>query len=197
MGVFNRSLSVKLGIFPISCQHCHPIITLLHWFVMHCYIIKFNVQQSCNAELVAYPLMTSKMIYHRGGGGEPERTCIAVLSCTQTMDNSRIGHCLLFHEHGKQKLRAAISPVDEATMLYTHAWTKLSWAESLALMMSLFMVLTWSELNYCVWFDGSVCEQPVLVCHDPQSFSVDPSAWSSLHFSMCANWKSFASVRSI
>ena len=45
---------------------------------------------------------------------------------------------------------------------YTHAWTKLhklSWAESLALMMSLFMALTWSELNYCAWFDGTVCEQ--------------------------------------
>ena len=26
LGVFNRSLSVKLGIFPISCQHWHPII---------------------------------------------------------------------------------------------------------------------------------------------------------------------------
>ena len=30
----------------------------------------------------------------------------------------------LFYEHGKQKLRAAISPVKEATTL-THAWTKL------------------------------------------------------------------------
>ena len=26
--VFNRSLSVKLGIFPISCRHWHPIISL-------------------------------------------------------------------------------------------------------------------------------------------------------------------------
>ena len=25
LGVFNRSLSVKLGIFPISCRHWHPL----------------------------------------------------------------------------------------------------------------------------------------------------------------------------
>ena len=53
-------------------------------------------------------------------GGEPERACIAVLSCTQTMDKSRICHCLLFREHGKQKLYAAISLVNEATTVYTH-----------------------------------------------------------------------------
>ena len=47
-------------------------------------------------------------------------------------------------------------------LCYTRAWTKLhklSWTESLVLMMSLFMAaLTWSELNYCAWFDGTVCE---------------------------------------
>ena len=43
-----------------------------------------------------------------------------VLSCTQTMDNSRIRHCLLFHEHGKQKLHASIFPVNEATIYATH-----------------------------------------------------------------------------
>ena len=69
---------------------------------------------------------------------------------------------------------------------YTLAWTKLhkwSWAESLALMMSFFMALTWSgELNYCVWFDGTVCEQPALVCRCPQSFSVH---WTWICFSTC------------
>ena len=38
-------------------------------------------------------------------GGEPERACIAnLMFChgTQIMENSRICHCLLFHEHGKQ-----------------------------------------------------------------------------------------------
>ena len=60
---------------------------------------------------------------------------------------------------------------------YTHTWTKLhkfSWAKSLVLTMSLF---TWSELNYCAWFDGAVCEQPALVCHGSQPFSL---AWNSL-----------------
>ena len=27
---------------------------------------------------------------------------------------------------------------------------------------------------------ATICEQPALVCHDPQSFSVDPLAWSLL-----------------
>ena len=26
------------------------------------------------------------------------------------------------------------------------------------------MGLTWSKLNYCAWFDSTVCEQPVLAC---------------------------------
>ena len=56
---------------------------------------------------------------------------------TQTMDNSRICHCLLFHEHGKQKLHGAISLVKKASYYATHAWTNFSpmksWAENLAL----------------------------------------------------------------
>ena len=62
------------------------------------------------------------MIYHRrgGGGAWASMNCwFNVLSCTQTMDNSKICHCLLFHEHGKQKLHAAISPVNEATTTHT------------------------------------------------------------------------------
>ena len=39
---------------------------------------------------------------------------------------NRIFHCLLFHEHGKQKHHTAISPVKEAIYYsYTHTWTKL------------------------------------------------------------------------
>ena len=62
--------------------------------------------------LLACVLIASKMIYHRGGGGGGgggraglNRACIAdLMFChgTQTIDNSRICHCPLFHEHGKQ-----------------------------------------------------------------------------------------------
>ena len=40
------------------------------------------------------------------------------------MDNSRVCHCLLFHEHGKQNF---VQPFCLSTKLlcYTHAWTKL------------------------------------------------------------------------
>ena len=65
-------------------------------------------------------------------------------------------------------------------LLYTHAWTNIH-KLSLALIMSLFMALTWSELNYCSWSDGTVCEQPAR----PQSFSVDPSARSSFTEHVC------------
>ena len=99
------------------------------------------------------------------------------------MHNSRICHCRCFMSMVSKNF---VQPFLRSRELlrYTHAWTKLhklSWAESLALIMSLFMALTWSELNYCAWFDGTVCEQPALVCRCPQSFSVhvDPSVWSS------------------
>ena len=41
--------------------------------------------------------------------------------------NLRICHCLLFHEHGKQNFvqSQVQSPVKEATIRYTHAWTTL------------------------------------------------------------------------
>ena len=60
-------------------------------------------------------------------GGEPERACIAVCHGTQIkgfMDNSRICHCLLFHEHGKQNF---VQPfrLPRKLLRYTHAWTKL------------------------------------------------------------------------
>ena len=41
-------------------------------------------------------------------------------------------------------------------------------AESLALMSVIMHGLTWSERNYCAWFDGTVFEQPALVCHGSQ-----------------------------
>ena len=43
---------------------------------------------------------------------------------TQIMDNSRICHCLLFREHGKQKL---VQPFLQSRKLlrYTQTWTKL------------------------------------------------------------------------
>ena len=48
---------------------------------------------------------------------------------------------------------------------YTHAWTNvtLQWSHNLnlwRLWVSLRMALTWSELNYCAWFNDTACEQP-------------------------------------
>ena len=119
----------------------------------------------------------------------------------QTMDNSRICHCRCFMSMVSKNF---VQPFfrSRGLLRYTHAWTelhKLSWAESLALMMSLFMALTWSELNYCAWFDGTVCEQPALVCRCPQSCSVDPSVWSLFteHEFALARVQIWTSVRSI
>ena len=71
-----------------------------------------------------------------------------------------------------------------------------SWAESLAIMSVIItMALTWSEHNYCEWFDGTicVCEQPALVCHGSQSrfhlCGVTVVHWTWICFSMCANLK--------
>ena len=41
-------------------------------------------------------VLTSKVIYHQGG--DPEWA----MHCWLVMDNSKMCHCLLFHEHGKQ-----------------------------------------------------------------------------------------------
>ena len=123
---------------------------------------------------------TSKMIHHWGVSLSEH----ALLLChgTQTTDNSRICHCLQFHEYGKQNF---VHPFLRSRKLlrYTHAWTKLhnvvmTQLNLWCLWVSLCVTLTWSELNYCAWFDGTVCEQPGLVCHGPQSHSVDPSVLS-------------------
>ena len=59
-------------------------------------------------------------------------------------------------------------------------FTMKSWAKSLApfIWVSLCMALTWSERNYCAWFDGTVCEQPALVCHGSQSRFHRRGSWS-------------------
>ena len=148
------------------------------------------------------------MIYHRGASLSEH--ALLVRHGTQTIDNSRICHCLLFGECGKQNF---VQPFLRSRKLlrYTRAWTKLHnvvmtrlnlWRLWLSLWVWLFMALTWSELNYCVWFDGTVCEQPGLVCHGLQLHSVDIGVeldskgpliasicWLSLNFSTCANLK--------
>ena len=98
---------------------------------------------------------TSKMIYHRGGG-EPERACIAdLIFChgIQTMDSSKICHCHCFMSIVSKNF---MQPFlwSRKLLRYTHTWTKIH-KLSLVLMMSLFMALTWSELNYCAWSDGT------------------------------------------
>ena len=56
---------------------------------------------------------------------------------TQIMDNSRICHCLLIHEHGKQNF---VQPfrLSRKLLRYTHAWTKLH-NESLVPFMNVIM----------------------------------------------------------
>ena len=43
---------------------------------------------------------------------------------TQITDNSRICHCLLFHEHGKQNFMQQFH-LSRKLLRYTHTWTKL------------------------------------------------------------------------
>ena len=67
-----------------------------------------------------------KLVNDLSSEGQPERACIAdLMFChgTQIMDNSRIYHCLLFHEHGKQNF---VQPFQSSRKLlhYTHAWTE-------------------------------------------------------------------------
>ena len=135
----------------------------------------------CWLSIITSVEITSKMIYHRD---KPERPCIAnfVMAYKPWITAGFITVAVLCSINMVSNIFMQPFLQSRKLLRYTHTWTKLhklSWAESLALMMSLFMALTWSELNYCAWFDGTVCEQPTLVCHCPQSFSVDPLAWSS------------------
>ena len=108
------------------------------------------------------------------------------------MDSSRICHCCCFMNMVSKNF---VQPFLRSRKLLCYTQTKIQTKIhklSLALMTSLFMALTWSELNYYAWCDGTICEQLALACHCPQSFSVDPSAWSSFTehefgFSTCAN----------
>ena len=120
------------------------------------------------------------------------------------MDNSRICHCLLFHEHGKQNfvqpflwsrklLRALHNEVMSwifGTYECHYAWT-----------------LPKANATTVDNLTVTICEQPALVCHGPQSHSVDPLVWSSLvrgplhqlaweSFSTCANLKCILLIRS-
>ena len=57
----------------------------------------------CTDEILVRGCSVSKMTYHRGASLSEQ--CIAdLMFChgTQTMHNSRVCHCLLFHEHGEQ-----------------------------------------------------------------------------------------------
>ena len=90
----------------------------------------------------------------------------------------------LFYEHGKLKLRAAISPVKEATKLHT----RLDKNSQIVLMLLIIHDLPETTVRDLT----ALSEQPALACHCPQSFSVNPSAWSSFAehefgFSMCTN----------
>ena len=56
---------------------------------------------------------------------EPERACIAdLMFChgTQIMDNSKICHCRLFHDHGKPNFVQPFFPVKEATCTMLHTY---------------------------------------------------------------------------
>ena len=75
---------------------------------------------------------------------------------TQTMDNSRICHCLLFHEHGKQTLCSHF--FGQGTYYATHTlglnFTMRSWAKSLAPFMSVIMhdpYLKQTQLPCVIW----------------------------------------------
>ena len=115
----------------------------------------------------------------RVGWGPAWASRIADLFChgTQIMDNSRISFvtvCCSMSMVSKTSCSHFCGQGSYSTST-THTlglnFTIKLWAEFLApLWVSLCMTLTWSERNYFAWFDGTVCEQPALVCHgSPQS----------------------------
>ena len=76
---------------------------------------------------------------------------------TQTMDNSRI--CSSMSMVSKTSCSHFSGQGSYHT---THTWTNkvMSWISGAY--ESLCMALTWSELDYFAWFDGTVCDQPAL-----------------------------------
>ena len=89
-------------------------------FPFTCFNLYINFELYINTFILS--LCTSKMIYHQGASLSEH----ALLFChgTQTIDNSRICHCLLFHRDGNQNF---MQPFLRSRKLlrYTHAWTKL------------------------------------------------------------------------
>ena len=120
---------------------------------------------------------------------------------TQTMDNTRICHCLLFHEHSKQNL---VQPfcLSRKLLCYTHTWTKLhkevmSWISG-AVYMSVIMhgpylkrmQLLCMICQYRLW---AACPCP---CHGLQSHfhRCGVSSPNRNLFSTCANLKPVRSI---
>ena len=117
--------------WPVACAWTHVKCLLIRYSQnvnksiprLHCHFIGGAAQLVCSTcKLFHAPLFTLLVRWFiiEGWAWASIHCWFNVLSCTQTMDDSRICHCLLFHEHGKQKLHAAISPVKEATTLHTH-----------------------------------------------------------------------------
>ena len=115
---------------------------------------------------------TSKMIYDHQGG-EPERACIVdLMFChgTQIITAGFVAVCCSMTMVSKTSCsHFACHRSYYATHTLGLNFTIKSRAESLALMSVIMHGLTWSKRNYCAWFDGTVCEQPALVCHGSQS----------------------------
>ena len=117
-----------------------------------------------------------------------------VLSCTRTMDNSRICQWLLFHEHGKQNLCSHF-PGQGSYYGYTHTWTKLhnevmSWILALMNVIMHGPYLKQTQLLLCVIWQyrlWAVCPclswSPVALS---RSISVEVD---SERFSTCENLK--------
>ena len=93
--------------------------TSSHWFLHpHCDHVTFLDLQDNNIILVRWFII----------GGETERACTAdLMFCngTQTTDDSRICHCSLFHQHGKQNFVQPFLRSRKLLYSYTHAWTKI------------------------------------------------------------------------
>ena len=152
-------------------------------------------------------------MYHRGRAWASMRN---LLFChgTQIMDNSRICHRLLFHEHGKQNF-VQLFRLSRKLLRYTHAWTKLhnevmSWISgvvSLSVIMhgpylkraQLLCVIWWYHLWVacpCLSMDNTV------VLYYPWSIMVRRRAFidvdlvhrTGICFSTCANLKPVCSI---
>ena len=110
------------------------------------------------------------------------------------MDNSRICHCRYFMSMVSKNF---VQPFLRSRELlrYTHAWTelhKLSWAESLGLMMSLFMalILKRTELLCVIWRHRLWAACPCLSLSAvvfSRSIGVEFVHWTWICFSTCAN----------